>query len=399
MIKRISVDQLRLGMFVHDLNCSWIDHPFLLSRFKVDQLEELQKIRATGVRELYIDTALGLDSPEAPSAAEIHKELEKSMHEVVLLPMKPARIPQEEERGRAREVLARAHRTVRQVMTDVRLGRAVEVDQVEDVVEAITTSILRNDGALLSLCQIKDKDEYTFLHSVSVCTLLVAFCRSLGLPPETIRIAGIGGLLHDVGKMQVPNEILNKPGRLTSEEFEVIKRHPGDGFDLLSGVPGLAPEVLDITRHHHERMDGTGYPDALPGEQIAQLAQMAAIVDVYDALSAERCYHKAMPPSEALRKIYEWSRFHFNPDFVGAFLQCVGIYPTGSLVKLESGRLAVVLEQTPDDILKPQVRAFFSTRSNTYIPPVRVDLSKGSDNVVSYESPSRWNVDSARFMV
>jgi len=292
---------------------------------------------------------------------------------------------------------------VRTVMQDARLGKAVELDAVGAVVQNITESILRNAGALLGLLQIKNKDDYTFLHSVSVCTLLVAFCRSRNLDDEHIYQAGIGGLLHDTGKALVPDAILNKVGRLTDDEFAIIKRHPRDGHDILLRTPGIGAIPLDITLHHHERRDGSGYPDAQAGGAISELAQMAAIVDVYDAITSERCYHKGMPAAEALRKLYEWSKFHFDPALVQEFMRCVGIYPVGTLVLLESGRLGVVVEPHETSLLTPKVNVFFHTRQQRYIKPETVDLSRpvgfgGGDRIVRHESAEKWQVEPLRFM-
>ena len=238
---------------------------------------------------------------------------------------------------------------------------------------------------------------------MSVCTLLVAFCRSRNLDDEHIYQAGIGGLLHDTGKALVPDAILNKVGRLTDDEFAIIKRHPRDGHDILLRTPGIGAIPLDITLHHHERRDGSGYPDAQAGGAISELAQMAAIVDVYDAITSERCYHKGMPAAEALRKLYEWSKFHFDPALVQEFMRCVGIYPVGTLVLLESGRLGVVVEPHETSLLTPKVNVFFHTKQQRYIKPETVDLSRpvgfgGGDRIVRHESAEKWQVEPLRFM-
>ena len=285
----------------------------------------------------------------------------------------------------------------------VRLGRAVELEQVEPMIESITESVLSNSGALLTLLRIKNKDDYTFLHSVSVGTLMIAFCRSVGLDRETIRLAGLGGLLHDTGKALVPDAILNKPGRLTEEEFDIIRRHPRDGFDILSRTEGIGEIPLDITLHHHERVDGSGYPNKLNGDTISTMARMAAIVDVYDAITADRCYHKGMAPTDALRKIFEWSKYHFDPKLVQAFMRCVGIYPVGTLVLLESGKLGVVIEQHDSNLLTPKIRVMFSSKSNTYLQPEVIDLSRplgfgGGDRIVRHEAPEKWGINPLRFM-
>ncbi len=403
MIKKIGISQLKVGMYVHDLSCNWMEHPFVRNRLLISSDNEIRKIIEAGIHELYIDTDKGLDVKDAPTAEQAQQALEREMLDIASRqPALPQRVSVTEELARARQVKNQAHQLVRTVMHDARLGKAIELDQVEPVVQNITESILRNPGALTGLLRIKNKDDYTFLHSVSVCTLLVAFCRSAGMDTALTRQAGLGGLLHDTGKALVPDEVLNKPGRLTDEEFEIIKKHPKDGYEILLQTPQVGEIPLDITLHHHERMDGSGYPDKLPGEQISTLAQMAAIVDVYDAITADRCYHKGMSAAEALRKIYEWSKFHFNPQHVQAFMRCVGIFPVGTLVLLESGRLGVVTEPHETNLLAPKVNVFFSTKSNTYIKPQEVDLAKplgmgGGDKIVSHESPEKWRVDPMKF--
>jgi putative nucleotidyltransferase with HDIG domain len=403
MIKKIGISQLKVGMYVHDLSCNWMEHPFVRNRLLVSSDNEIRKIIEAGIHELYIDTDKGLDVKDAPTAEQAQQALEREMIDIASRQAAPLqRVSVTEELARAQQVKNQAHQLVRTVMHDARLGKAIELDQVEPVVQNITESILRNPGALTGLLRIKNKDDYTFLHSVSVCTLLVAFCRSTGMDTALTRQAGLGGLLHDTGKALVPDEVLNKPGRLTDEEFEIIKKHPKDGYEILLKTPQVGEIPLDITLHHHERMDGSGYPDKLPGEQISTLAQMAAIVDVYDAITADRCYHKGMSAAEALRKIYEWSKFHFNPQHVQAFMRCVGIYPVGTLVLLESGRLGVVTEPHETNLLAPKVNVFFSTKSNTYIKPQEIDLAKplgmgGGDKIVSHESPEKWRVDPMKF--
>lgn len=403
MIKKIRLEQLRVGMFVHDFNCSWLEHPFARNRLLVSSESELAKIAAAGIRDLYIDTDKGLDATDAPTQEESRRDLEQALVDAASRPRAiPQRVALAEELERATQVKNQAHQLVRTVMLDARLGKAIELDRVEPVVQDITESILRNPGALTGLLRIKNKDDYTFLHSVSVCTLLVAFCRSAGMDADLTRHAGLGGLLHDTGKALVPDAVLNKPGRLTEDEFELIKKHPADGHAILLKTPEVGAIALDITLHHHERMDGSGYPEKLPGDQISTLAQMAAIVDVYDAITADRCYHKGISAAEALRKIYEWSTFHFNPLQVQAFMRCVGIYPVGTLVLLESGRLGVVVEPHETNLLAPKVNVFFSSKSNTYIKPQEVDLSRplgtgGGDRIVSHEAPEKWRVDPMKF--
>ncbi len=385
-------------MFVHDLNVDWMAHPFLRQRFLVQDEAAISKIRAAGIKDLYIDTARGTDVPDAPTEAEVRRSVEREMLEVASRPAPQAAVSAAEEMSRATKIYEAAGKAVRDVMRDVRLGKAVEVAEVEAVVEDITSSVVRNSGALISLLRLKTADDYTFLHCVAVGTLMVTFSRATDLDAETVRQAGIGGLMHDLGKMKVPDAVLNKPGKLTDEEFALIKRHPEAGHRILVEAGGVGPIPLDITLHHHERIDGSGYPDKLPGDQITLLAKMSAIVDVYDAITSDRCYHRGMAPTDALRKMFEWSKFHFDEKLVHQFMRTIGIYPVGTLVRLESGRLGVVIEQTEGNLLAPRVRAFFSTRSNVYIPPEVLDLARGADRIVNHELDEQWGLDARRFL-
>ena len=403
MFKKVDSSQLKVGMYVHDLSCDWMTHPFMRNRFLLRSDEEIRKIIAAGIHDVVIDNSKGLDVQDAPTVAQAAAAVERELVQIASAPQLVTRVSLGMELARATQLRKQATGLVRTVMADVRLGNAVDIDRVQPMVEDITESILRNPGALVGLLRIKTKDDYTFLHSISVCALMVAFCRSRGLDAATTHQAGLGGLLHDTGKALVPDAILNKPGPLTPEEFALVKRHPRDGHAILLQTPEVGPIPLDITLHHHERRDGSGYPDGLAGDAIGELAQMAAIVDVYDALTSERSYHKAIPAADALRKIYEWSKFHFNPVFAQDFMRCVGIYPVGTMVKLESGRLAVVIEAHESNLLAPKVNVFFSTRSNAYIKPETVDLSRGlgfggGDKIVGHESAAKWQVDPMRFL-
>lgn len=400
MIKKVPSSELRLGMYINELDCNWLEHPFFRSQFKLASDRQIETILESGIHWVYIDTDRGLDLPDAPTEEEVRETLQQEIIELATRD-EPVirRTSRKEEIHRAREIRGRAQSLVRSVMADVRLGRAVEVEQADGVVESITASILRNSGAILGLLTIKNKDDYTFLHCVSVCALLVAFSRTLDMDAAATHQAGLGGLLHDTGKALVPDAVLNKPGKLTEEEFDLIKRHPRDGYEILLKTPEIGPVPLDITLHHHERLDGNGYPDKLPADRIPQLVRMSAIVDVYDAITADRCYHRGIPATDALRKLHEWSAFHFDPRLVQAFIRCVGIYPVGSLVRLESGRLGVVVEQNEKSLLVPRIRIVSLGRDPAAAE--EVDLSRsmgagGADRILGHEDPGRLGADAQR---
>jgi HD-GYP domain-containing protein (c-di-GMP phosphodiesterase class II) len=390
-------------MFIHDLNCDWMEHPFLTGTLKVKSDRDIEKIVGNGIHEVYIDTAKGLDVADAPTETEVRIELEHQMMKMVQEAKPVASASLREELEKSRKVHSEANKIIHSLMQDVRLGKQIELEQVDPMVEQMTASILRNKDAMLSLCRIKNKDDYTFLHSISVGALLISFARALDLDRGVIHLLGIGGILHDIGKTKVPDEVLNKPGKLTEEEFLIMKSHVVHSRDILAMTPGIAQASLDVASQHHERFDGSGYPLRLKGSEMSVYGQMASIVDVYDAITSDRCYHKGMEPTDALRKMFEWSKFHFNPELIHTFVRTIGIYPVGTLVMLESGKIGVVIEQYEKDLTRPLVRAVFDSRKSYYVTPEDIDLSKplgqgGADKIVSHESPARWSIDPHKFM-
>lgn len=394
MIKQIRTDQLKPGMFIHDLNCGWLDHSFLSSTFKVRDQATVDKILELGIRELYIDTVKGADVWEARPQTEVDADLERRLQEIAQKPVeKPVIADLKNEAVRARRLHAEANKVVRQVLDDIRFGQKFQVDRVESLIDSMMESVFRNQNALLPLARLKKLDDYTFEHSVGVSALLIVFGRVMKLPKETIKELALGGLLHDIGKIQIPDSIIDKPGKLTDDEYLLIQSHVSAGTKLLENAPGISDVVLKVVGEHHERIDGSGYPNRLVGKQISLYGQMAAIVDVYDAITSEKVYNHGMPATQALKKLLEWSKHHFDPQLVQAFIRAVGIYPTGSLVRLESNRMGVVIEQNDGKLLEPVVRVFYHAGQQHYVPPEIVDLAKMQDRVASIESYEKWKID------
>ena len=393
MIKKVSKIDLRLGMFIHDLNCGWMDHSFLRNSFMLRKDSDLQKIMDSGISEVYIDTVKGIDASGSPTLGEVQADLAARMLDLSSPKPPPGgHTTHLEELGFAKKIQQEANKVIHSVLGDVRLGRQIQVERLQPVVAQITESILRNPGTLVSLGRIREGDTYTFQHSVSVCTLLVSFCHYLELSPEIIHEAGIGGMLHDIGKMRIPDHILNKPAKLTDEEFAIMKEHVTLGLEILRGTPGISRTVVQVAGEHHERFEGSGYPEQLQGGEISQLGRMAAIVDVYDALTSNRIYHKGMEPPAALTKLFEWSDHHFDAELVQHFIQAIGIYPVGSLVKLASNRLGVVMEQSAQGLLSPKVRVMYDIPRGRRLSPVDIDLADPAcdDSIVCNEDPEVW---------
>ena len=405
MIKLIPVTRLQAGMYVHDLNCGWLQHGFVRNRFLVASADDVRKVREIGVTEIYVDTGRGLDPDAlpAPDAAPAAPEAAPEPGPQHTAPA-PAEAPAVHTPAKAASSFERAHalhreanQIVRDMLGDIRLGKQIEMEKVEPLVGRIVDSIFTQQDALLPLARLKQHDNYTFQHSVSVCALMTAFARTLEVPHETIREIAVGALLHDVGKARVPDEILNKPGKLTDAEFDRMKSHVVQSKIILQATPGISPIALDVAAQHHERFDGSGYPNKLAGQGISLYGRMGAIVDVYDAITSDRVYHKGMAPTEALRKLLDWSAKHFEPRLVKAFIRSVGIYPTGALVRLESKRLAVVQAQHADKPMQPTVKVIFHTAGH-YLRPEDVDLRRSQDRIVGHEDFAAWNIDALRWL-
>ena len=402
MIKRIGIRELRPGMYVHDLNCSWVAHPLYPTRFRVKTDKEIEKLVELGVSSVYIDSAMGDDAPNAATEAEVRQTVESALLRIAESPGAGGHaqsLSTRDELSFAVQIHREAHQTIQEVMSDIRLGKHSEMEGVEPAIQGVVDSVFRNSGALIQLGGIRTKDQYTFAHSVNVCALLASFARTMKLGNEITRQLSVGGMLHDIGKMRVPDAILNKPDGLTESEFEEMRRHVQYGVEILSKVSWLSPIALQVAAQHHERYDGSGYPAGLKGDRISQFGQMATIVDVYDALTSARVYHQAMPPAMAIRKIQEWSEQYFNEELVEHFVRSVGIFPPGTLVRLESGLLAVVLEHSGASLLNPVVRVVYDTGKRSRVESYDLDLSQQSaDRIAGYESPAKWEIDPPRFL-
>ncbi|OYV00621.1 MAG: phosphodiesterase [Burkholderiales bacterium PBB5] len=411
-LKQIPVTDLRLGMFLHALDGRWLDHPFWKTRFVLRDPADVQGLLASPVKTCWIDTARGRDvtPPEPVSDEQVPAPLEAPAPEAtvsaptvsaVAAPAsvtpaaspvsRPPQAPMADELQRASLLCQRSREAVTTMFAEARLGRALEAERCMPLVDDITQSVFRNPGALVSLSRLKTADDYSYMHSVAVCALMVSLAHQLGWDDVASREAGLAGLLHDLGKAAMPLEILNKPGKLTEDEFAVMRTHPQRGHEMLQEARGAPAAAMDVCLHHHERVDGRGYPHGLQGERLSQLARMGAVCDVYDAITSNRPYKAGWDPAESIARMASW-RGQFDDDIFRSFVRSLGIYPNGALVRLASGRLAVVMAQNPQALTAPVVKAFYDTRTEMPLSPRIIDLARdNSDRIIDREPPGRWN--------
>jgi HD-GYP domain-containing protein (c-di-GMP phosphodiesterase class II) len=395
MLKKISVNQLTVGMHLKEFCGSWMEHPFWRTGFVITDPKDIQTILASSIKEVWIDSSKGLDVAAGGvvvTEVESEAQVDAEMREAAAVQRAVAPVSMAVEMEKAAKICAQSKRAVMSMFQEARMGNAVDAGGAKQMVEEISDSVSRNPGALIGLARLKTADDYTYMHSVAVCAMMVALARQLGLEEEQTRVAGLAGLMHDLGKAAMPMDVLNKPGKLTDAEFSIIKTHPVEGHRLLQSGKDVDEAVLDVCLHHHEKTDGSGYPKGLKADEISLFAKMGAVCDVYDAITSNRPYKLGWDPAESLRKMAEWANGHFDGKVFQAFVKSLGIYPIGSLVKLSSGRLGVVVDQTSKSLTTPCVKVFFSTKSNMRIVPEVIDLSKQgvAEKIVGREDPAKW---------
>ncbi|MBX9913592.1 MAG: HD-GYP domain-containing protein [Pseudomonadaceae bacterium] len=391
MLKRIPVTEACLGMYVHELCGSWMDHSFWKNKFLLDSDKDLQRLQGSAIRELWIDTRKGVDVPGGDSHATVEAATDARLLAAEAEAPAKARPQLADEMGLALKLSVRSKERLVSLFAGMRSGEPIDSVQLNAQVDEINLSLQRHPHALISLARLRSADEYQYLHALTVSALMLALAQQLGMNEAQVSEAGVAGLLHDIGEALMPTELLNCPGKLSRIDTALLRDHPALGAETLA-KQGLSPALVDVCLHHHEKPDGSGYPDRLVGEQISLLARMCAVCDVYDALTSDRPYQKGLDPAEAIRKMAEWCPAQFDDKVFRAFVKTIGIYPTGALVRLESGKLGVVLEQSETSLLTPKVKVFFSAKSKAPIEQDILDLSKlvGRERIVGREPLDDW---------
>lgn len=368
---KVNIDALKLGMYVSQLDRPWLETTFLFEGFRIDKIDDIDMLRDK-CRYVYVDVEKG----EWPDEHEFAMP--------VRIPDKlalPDRVVTYEDETDVQGEMAAAEacygaltEAVNTLMDDVKAGKTPNLKAVKGTVESMIGSVKRNPDALIWLSKLKQADDYTYAHAINCSVLAVAFGRHLGMGASELRDIAYGSLLYDIGKMKLPQELLIKPGRLTNDEFALLKKHVAFSMGLLQESKGISPRALDLVGSHHERFDGSGYPGRLVGQNIPVMGRMAAIVDCFEAVTNDRPYAKGISSHEAIRKLYEWRDVDFQEQLVEQFIQCLGVYPTGTLVELNTGEVGVVYGQNRIRRLRPKLMMILNAEKVAYgIFPI-VDL-------------------------
>ena len=405
MLFRLKPEDVEIGMFVHAFEGRWIDHPFWRRRFLVETSEQLARIRHSGIDALVIDRSRSRWAPEAaidaaiverrtgaPRAVAVERRSPYSAASLRARPRTPATLAQE--RRRAERIIGKSRQAVIEMFATARLGRAVETKKLATLARAIGGSIERHSRALLGLVRLKQKDEYTYLHSVAVCALMINFARHLGLDEAEVQDLGVAGLLHDVGKVAITDAVLLKPGALDGRERLMVEGHPAAGHALLSRSADIPAAALEVALRHHEKMDGSGYPGRLSGDALSLHARMGAICDVYDAVTSDRPYKAAWTPCAALTAMRSWEG-HFDPDLLDRFADSLGLWPVGTLVRVSDGHLGIVMGDGGEKGEAMVVRLFFDCDTLAEIDPEDrlFTPSMRGPHIVGRDSPEFWRFD------
>jgi len=399
--KKVSVDDLAIGMYVAELDRSWLDSPFLFQGFAIESDDDLKQLREC-CEHVFIDLEQGDDvsvtarpvdrkpppttrsqvtyAPGAsgesaamgsPGVAELHAEpsLSKALPEV----------------NRVRQ---RATRFMDRLMSDIAKGRPLDAAEASEVVKELSRAVSLNVDASMWLNIIRHQHEYTAAHCVNVSVLALAFATYLGYEGEALETVGMGALMHDIGLIRMPKEILDKKAELLPEEMAQLRRHPLEGYRLLSPVSGIPPQVLDIIKYHHERIDGSGYPEGLSGDAIPREVLIVAIADMYEAMTSERPYARSMSPHGTVSVIRRVSPSAFGAGLVDEFMRFIGIYPVSTVVELNNHALGMVVSHTRQTRLKPVLIMLIKPDRSLFENFPLLDLSHTSEK----RNPEEWQI-------
>ncbi|MGR5058885.1 HD-GYP domain-containing protein [Vibrio rotiferianus] len=389
---KIAIADMGVGMFVTAIEQN--KRVNLANAGRVSTQQGIEKLKASGVKFVWVDQQLSSSACVFKPVAAESEEL-SPVEEQTKVPR--AFRTREAQHKRAKKLIAEAKGLAQKLLNQTFEGKVIEVNEIESWADDMIESVFIDSDALQCVSALRQKDTYLLEHSVNVACLLVTFGKHLGLNKETLKQLAIGGIIHDVGKIKVDDAVLHKPARLTPEEFEHMKLHQVFAGEIILGVKGLSDVSRDVCLMHHEKLDGNGYPRGLSGDQIPMHGRMSCIVDIYDALTADRVYKKGMSSAEAFKILLSLTPSHLDPDLVYKFINCIGVYPVGSIVQLSDGRVGIVWTSNESQPLKPIVKCFYSRKYKRYIDVAMVDLKNSPHSVEKAVAPSSLEVDPKPF--
>ncbi|MGP1388544.1 MAG: HD-GYP domain-containing protein [Vibrio diabolicus] len=394
---KIALADVGVGMFV-----TAIEHNKrvnLANAGRISSPEGIKKLTASGVKYVWVDQTLSSQKcvfkPVDESIVAVEEEREPKSSD--FSKVQRAYRSRDVQHKRAKKLIAEAKDLAQKLLNQTFEGKIIEVDEVEAWADDVIESVFIDSDALQCVSALRKKDSYLLEHSVNVACLLVSFGKYLGLDKQTLKQLAIGGIIHDVGKIKVDDKILHKPAKLTPEEFEHMKLHQVFAGEIILHVKGLSDVSRDVCLMHHEKLDGNGYPRGLKGDEIPIHGRMSCIVDIYDALTADRCYKKGMSSAEAFKILLSLTPFHLDADLVYKFINCVGMYPVGSIVELSDGRVGIVWSSNDSQALKPEVKCFYSRKYQRYIDVAMVDLKNSLHKIERAVAPSSLGIDPKPF--
>ncbi|MFW8651808.1 HD-GYP domain-containing protein [Vibrio diabolicus] len=394
---KIALADVGVGMFV-----TAIEHNKrvnLANAGRISSPEGIKKLTASGVKYVWVDQTLSSQKcvfkPVDESIVDVEEEREPKSSD--FSKVQRAYRSRDVQHKRAKKLIAEAKDLAQKLLNQTFEGKIIEVDEVEAWADDVIESVFIDSDALQCVSALRKKDSYLLEHSVNVACLLVSFGKYLGLDKQTLKQLAIGGIIHDVGKIKVDDKILHKPAKLTPEEFEHMKLHQVFAGEIILHVKGLSDVSRDVCLMHHEKLDGNGYPRGLKGDEIPIHGRMSCIVDIYDALTADRCYKKGMSSAEAFKILLSLTPFHLDADLVYKFINCVGMYPVGSIVELSDGRVGIVWSSNDSQALKPEVKCFYSRKYQRYIDVAMVDLKNSLHKIERAVAPSSLEIDPKPF--
>ncbi len=388
MIDKVKTADLKVGMYIHQIDTSWFKHPFLVNHFMIRSEKEIKKLNEAKIEWVHVDFEKSILEPKTTLEPKIQK-------------IKPVPFVQEIEKSR--QIYNKAEQQVHDLMEEARCGEKIDIPQLQELVGDMYGSILRNSNALVSLSRLKNYSNGIYYHSINVCLLCLAVGQKINLDPEEMASMGMGGLLHDIGLVKFPAHLLAIDYRPTKKEVEALKQHPRESVQILENSEGITDDAMAMVLNHHEKYNGGGYPQGLSGKNIGTFGFIIGIADFYDHITGKHHNHEATLPSEAIKMILQRSQTHFSPLYVAKFVECLGIYPIGSLIELNTKEIGIVMEIIQGEVVRPRVLLLTDAHGSPLKEKILIDLMNPAaefqqKKIIRPLNPNSLGIDTEKYL-